>query len=304
MTKALVIGYGSIGSRHARILKELGCSVSVLSNREIEFKPSYKNLKDALAAALPDYIVVANQTSEHYATLMDLKAAGFHGTVLVEKPLFLNEESFEAEDFEGIFVGYNLRFHPLIRRLKEVLDGEKMISVQAYVGKYLPEWRARSDYRAAYSARKNSGGGVLRDLSHELDYLNWMLGGWESVTAIGGHFSHLEIDSDDVFCLMLAMRRCPMVTVQMNYLDRVSRREVLVNTDARTIKMDLISGTLEIDEKKETHDVDRDFTYREEHMAVLHKNFDRLASLEEGLEIMRLINAAEHSVEERMWVRK
>ena len=36
MTKALVIGYGSIGSRHARLLDELGCEVGVVSQRVLK----------------------------------------------------------------------------------------------------------------------------------------------------------------------------------------------------------------------------------------------------------------------------
>ena len=36
MTKALVIGYGSIGSRHARLLDELGCEVGVVSHRALK----------------------------------------------------------------------------------------------------------------------------------------------------------------------------------------------------------------------------------------------------------------------------
>jgi len=42
--KVLVIGYGSIGQRHARVLTELGCHVAVMSRRPIEFQPCYSEL--------------------------------------------------------------------------------------------------------------------------------------------------------------------------------------------------------------------------------------------------------------------
>lgn len=301
---ALVIGYGSIGSRHARILKELGCPTAVVSNRSIDFSPSFKTLSEALRSAKPSYVVIANKTSEHYPTLRDLKKDGFSGVVMVEKPLFLHQEHFEEKGFEKVVIGYNLRFHPLIQRLKTALREEKVISVQAYVGKYLPEWHSGQDYRRSYSAVKNSGGGVLRDLSHELDYLNWIFEGWSGVAAVGGRYSHLEIDSDDAFSLMMTMERCPMVTLQMNYLDRVSRREILVNTNLHTFKVDLVKGQLEKDNAQENIVVDRDYTYREEHLAVLSKKYGALCSFNEGMNVMHLIETAERAACEKRWIFK
>ena len=85
--KTLVVGYGSIGSRHARLLTSLGCEVAVVSSRDIDHPVRYRTLADALSWK-PDYVVIANRTSQHYQTLKELAASGFTGTVLVEKPLF------------------------------------------------------------------------------------------------------------------------------------------------------------------------------------------------------------------------
>ena len=86
--RVLVIGYGSIGSRHTRVLINLGCKVSVLSKRVVEFEPCYDNLKIALKEEQPDYVVITNKTVEHYSTLLELSRLGYKGIVLVEKPLF------------------------------------------------------------------------------------------------------------------------------------------------------------------------------------------------------------------------
>lgn len=257
-----------------------------------------------MCAEKPEYAVIANETVEHFETLLKLKDAGFKGTVLVEKPVFYSRAVFPQAAFKNVFIAYNLRFHPLLKRLKSLLEGEKVISVQAYVGRYLPQWRPEADYRGGYSAKKDAGGGVLRDLSHEIDYLLWMLGSWELVAAIGGHFSDLEIDSDDVFGLMFTTRRCPLVTLQMNYLDRVGRREVLVNTDRHTFLADLINGKLWMNENVQEFTVERDFTYKAEHEAVLEKNFGALCSFEEGMEVLSLVEAAEQASLEKKWVNR
>ena len=300
---ALVVGYGSIGSRHARILKELGCRTAVLSKRDINFQPHYRNLEEAIEKESPEYVVVANATNEHYETLTELKKTKFKGFALVEKPLFSKEEQFSPADFQQLFVAYNLRFHPLLKRLRDILRNEKVISAQCYVGQYLPEWRPSADYRQGYSASKQQGGGSLRDLSHELDYLLWMLGPWTDIAAVGGHYSHLEIKTDDVFCILMSTARCSAVTIQLNYLDRCTNREILVNTDRHTFKADLFRGLFQIDkEAPEQLQLERDLMYRLEHKAILDSSFEGLCTFDEGMQVLKMIAAIETSALKKKWI--
>lgn len=298
----LIVGYGSIGAQHARLAASLGCNVAVLSRRSIAFPKIYGDLTQALQAHAPDYVVIANATNEHYGTLCQLAQAGYTGTVLVEKPIFGQLEAIPALPFRAVFVAYNLRFHPINQRIKSLLQGERILSVQAYVGQYLPDWRPSVDYRQSYSASARRGGGALRDLSHELDYLTWMLGGWNTVTALGGQFSPLEIDSDDVYALLLATPKCPVVSIQLNYLDRLSRRFFLINTARSTIEADLISGTLTINDQVESYPIDREQTYLAMHRAIHDGRTDSLCWLEDGLDVLRLIDAAEDAAAHCTWM--
>jgi predicted dehydrogenase len=302
LQRALIVGYGSIGARHARLLVELGCHTSVVSRRTVDFPVVYHSLQEAISVEMPDYIVIANETNQHHDTLLALAQYGYTGMVLVEKPLFSNMVELVSLPFSNVFVAYNLRFHPIIQRLKTLLEGEAILSVQAYVGQYLPDWRPSTDYRKSYSASAIQGGGALRDLSHELDYLSWILGGWQRVSAIGGHLSPLEISSDDIFALMLVTRACPVVMLQLNYLDRLARRTVLINTSKHTIEADLIKGTITIDRESESIPVGRDDTYRGMHEAILSGSIDTLCSLDEGIETLRLIEAAENATKRGEWV--
>ena len=293
--KAIVIGYGSIGSRHVSVLTKLGCRVGVVSQRDIDFFLNYSSLKKALVEEQPEYVIIANKTSEHFETLKALIELEFKGSILIEKPLFQFPQLLSNVPHNNIFIAYNLRFHPLIQKLHNFLKSEKIISILAYVGQYLPEWRPEQDYRLHYSAIKGEGGGVLRDLSHELDYLNWICGGWQTITAIGGHYSHLEINSDDSFSIMMTTERCPSVIVQMNYLDRISQREIIVNTDRHTIKVDFIDGTFQVDAEVEQVKVERNDTYLLQHQSILDHQFDKLCTFTEGMDIMKMIQAIEDS---------
>ncbi|MBT8574527.1 Gfo/Idh/MocA family oxidoreductase [Polynucleobacter paneuropaeus] len=300
--RALVIGYGSIGARHARILAELGCNTAVLSSRSINFPLFFSSLDRAIDVHQPDYVVVASQTSSHYSDITRLIDVGFTGSVLVEKPLFKTHQELPKNNFKTFNVAYNLRFHPVIQKVRSILEGQKIISVNAYVGQYLPDWRPGTDYSKGYSAFSSMGGGVLRDLSHELDFISWLAGDWSRLTASGGHFSDLNIDSDDAYGLLWSAEKCPLICVQLSYLDRNPTRKFIVNTDKITIESDLNLGTIKTGDLNLSLPSDRDYTYRKMHEAVINGQYHLLCTSVEAYEIMALIKAAEISNQQKIWV--
>lgn len=303
--KALVIGYGSIGARHAKILSQsLGCDTAVLSGRDVDFPLVYHCLDDALDQHAPDYVVIANQTNLHHETLSRLVLARFAGRVLIEKPIFETNRPIPPGVFQHVAVAYNLRFHPLIRKLRELVAGQNIISVNAYVGQYLPSWRPANDYRRSYSASRTKGGGALLDLSHELDYLTWLFGEWKLMAALGGHFSSLEIESEDLFVILAQTSSCDAMTVQMSYLDRRAARRIIVNTADHTVEINLIGGTISVDGEVEMIRVERDFSYVKMHQTYLYGKPGELCSVEEGLRILDMIERAELANRTKTWVTK
>ncbi len=299
---ALVIGMGSIGKRHVRLLGELGLRVAVVSAQSDAAERCYRSLGQALERETPGYVVIANETAKHHPTLSDLADTDFAGSVLVEKPLFDRPLPLPANRFAGFFVGYNLRFHPLLRELKRMLAEEPAISAQIYVGQYLPTWRPGRDYRATSSATRAAGGGVLRDLSHELDYMTWLFGRCRHVAALGGRFGALDIDSDDTQALLLSFERCPVATAQLNYLDRDGAREIVINTASQTIRADLRRGSLRIGESERQFSTERDATYLAQHRSALGNSRDILCTAEQGAAVTALIAAIEESTASRVWV--
>ena len=300
----LIVGYGSIGVRHANILKEMGHSVHIVTKRDIKGFSCYRSIKEALQNKSFDYVIISNETYKHYKSFLELNELGYSGKLLIEKPVFLEPCSLPQSCYKNVFVAYNLRFHPIIQKLHEFLNGKEIYSIQGYVGQYLPDWRPGTDYTNCYSASKAQGGGVLRDLSHELDYINWIAGGWKRVAAIGGKFSDLQIDSDDVFGLLLEMEKCPVVSVQMNYLDRKVRREIIINMKDHSIKADLIHNILEIDGEVSEFKVERNLTYTMQHNAILNGDYSTACTLKQGMDVLNLIHAAESATEKRMWISK
>ena len=302
MTAAIVVGYGSSGRRHARVLNELGCDTGVVSRRAVDFAPRFATISAALSARAVDYVVVANETSAHGAAVEELLARGYAGKLLIEKPLGEMSAAALAAPFELAAVGYNLRFHPVMAALADVVADQRLLAMQAYCGQWLPDWRPQTDYRESYSADPARGGGVLRDLSHELDYVLWLGGSWRRVAGIGGRIGPLEIRSDDCWSLVLELDRCPSVSVQINYLDRPGRRELIVNTVEHTYSADLIRGTLESDGRTQKFEIDADDTYRAQHRAVLAGDAARLCSIGQGNRVMQLIAASERAASQGRWI--
>lgn len=300
MKRVLIVGYGSIGKRHADIISSLGHSVSLVTQQKNSNYVFYSSVANALMQSQFDYIIISNSTHLHAETLQDIVNSNFCGTLLIEKPIFSTPAVFDNIHHLKIFVGYNLRFHPILQRLKEILIDEKIISFSAYVGQYLPTWRPHSDYHDCYSAKKNQGGGVLRDLSHELDYATWLCGDCLEVTALGGKWSELEIDSDDTYSMLMRCEHAPVVMIYMDYLSRIKTRKIIVQTQKHTIFADLVQHFLSIDDCEEKfHPVN---TYVLQHQAILLNDYQQLCSYFQGVKIVKLIDAIEYANAKRQWV--
>jgi predicted dehydrogenase len=300
---ALVIGLGSIGRRHVRLLRELGLDVGTVSRRKTGEEHCHASIAAGLRATSARYVVIASETTVHREALIALADAGYSGTVMVEKPLFAAPAPLPAHRFGGLYVGYNLRFHPVLQAIQRLLAEEPAISAQIYVGQYLPDWRPGRDYRQTASATRASGGGVLRDLSHELDYMSWLFGPCRRVAALGGHMGPLDIDADDVQALLLSFERCAVATAQLNYLDRQSAREIVINTATRTIRADLLRGTLRVNNEETRFSLERDQTYLAQHRSALGNDRAALCGAADGLAVTALIAAAERAAARSAWVK-
>ena len=296
-----VVGAGSIGSRHQRILKQLGHQVSVVSANSPD--ADFRSMSDALERESFDYVVIASQTSQHVIDLSALIKNRFNGRVLIEKPLFEKLHTLEENGFSFAAVGYNLRFHPAIVWLKDTLPKlGKLTSANFYVGQFLPTWRPDSDYRKSSSARDISGGGVLRDLSHELDLVQYLFGDWQQLTAVGGKFSDLEIATDDTFSILMTSTKCNAISVQLNYIDRIKQRYITINGNNGTVSIDLISNTAKFSDLDVKFSVNADDTYVAQHLAVISNDSQNTCSLSEALKVVETIQAIEKSAENLKWI--
>ena len=266
-----MVGLGSIGQRHVRNLRVLlGAGADIIAwrvrrcsrvvtptlqsdgtlNVENTYNiRSFDSLQSALAEQ-PRVAFICNPTSLHVPVALECLRAGCD--LFLEKPVSNNLDGLSElitetqERHRVVMVGYQFRFHPsflaLQRALHESCIGH-LLSVRAHVGEYLPGWHPYEDYRQMYASRSELGGGVLVTQIHEFDYLYALFGRPNRVFAIGGHWSDLEIDVEDVASTLMefqfAGRPLP-IHLQQDYLQNPPSRGCEIVGDRGKIVMDLV----------------------------------------------------------------
>jgi predicted dehydrogenase len=241
--KFLVVGAGSIGSRHLRNLIALGarnvevCEPAAVSRRKLSewFRgPVHTRLSSALKSK-PDAVLITTPTHLHTPAAIECAKAGCH--LFIEKPL--SHEMKDLEKLAGLvnrkglvcLVGCNMRFHPGLMLLKQCLEKGKIGTVwgvRMQFGHYLPNWRPGRDYRKTYSARGEQGGGVILDCIHELDYARWFFGHVSQAVAYAPKGSILGIDVEENVNIMLSTRHNAWIEIHLDYLQKAYKRRCSV----------------------------------------------------------------------------
>lgn len=276
----LIIGYGSIGKRHAQVLQEYFSNAHITLISTQNLPNAYPNLH-----ALPnldnfDYYIIASPTAKHLEHLQTLDSKLLGKRIFVEKPLFDSAHHFIASGKNDIFVGFCLRFHPLLARVRELIQTSHPYFVEISCGSYLPLWRDGVDYRNIYSAHKSQGGGVLLDLSHELDYASWLFGNFrpESIVGFNGRISELEISSDDTLCLVAQSTQNTLLHLNLNYFSKIPKRLMRVHSADFSLEADLIRNTLTITTNSNEKTQESVSFERNELFAIMHQSLLRSES--------------------------
>ena len=250
--ETLIIGAGSIGLKHGEVLRELKHDVTFLTKRK---DLDFRCLTDLGDLNNFEYIIIANETSKHVSTLDRISTSTHSTKILVENPLhFLKVDINNLNKFnstQNIFVGYQLRFRSAVTKLVEEIEKEKVIYIDLNCASYLPDWNPERDYRETYSAKNQLGGGVLRDVSHEIDLLHYLLKSYElSIDFSAKHkISNLEIENEDYFFCTGRVSDV-LFKINLDYISRTSKRTITLYTEDNSYDLDFISNTLRIGGRK------------------------------------------------------
>lgn len=243
----LIVGCGSIGKRHARVLTRLGitdlraCDPIPAQRETMRAQTPSVRLYDSFDAALndtPDAVWICTPPELHVPMAMQAIRAGAH--VFCEKPLSDTLDGIEdlvaladAHD-KRVMVGLCFRYHEGLRRAKKYLDEGRigrLVSVRALMGEHLPD--VRPDYRTLFSAQR---GGAF-DLMHDIDLAIWFAGqAVRTVYAISGTYSDIGIRAPDVVEILMDFEDRCVASVHLDFFQRPRRRQIeLLGTEGTLV---------------------------------------------------------------------
>lgn len=325
MYKVLIVGLGSIGQRHLRLIRESlpSAEIMIFRHQQTDSIPAQANFVtcsiDEVRAFSPEVAVIANPAPFHLEIAMVLATLGCH--LLIEKPLSDKPDGvLELVDrcraSEVICqVGYNMRYLPSLLRFRDAVNAGligRPLAVRCEVGQYLPSWRPEADYRKGVSANRRLGGGVLLELSHEVDYLRWVFGEVDWVSSWVGNVGDLAVDVEDTASLIFSCRfsassKPIIVNLNMDFIRHDKTRLCTVIGECGSLRWDGVGGIVEVydSEGKGWSELasipdERDESYRAQwtdFLACIACGSKPLVDAVEALRVLEIIDAARFSAE-------
>ena len=146
----------------------------------LNITPNLYNSVDEMAAVEKlDAVIITTRDSEHYICAKKALLAGWN--VLIDKPLATKADdgkeliALAKETNRTLMIGFNLRHHPVLMRLKELIDNGTLGKI------FIAENREFYDGGRTYFSRWNrffesTGGLWIHKASHDFDIFNWLLG--------------------------------------------------------------------------------------------------------------------------------
>jgi predicted dehydrogenase len=256
--RIVIVGVGSIGKRHARLLAERtdldvilvepDAKALALARQEVGPCSSCATLQEALAAK-PELVLIATPHRLHAEQTIQALEAG--AQVLCEKPMTESAAAARtmcaAAQRTGnlLVIGFTLHFHPALLALREVVKSGvlgTLLHAHARVGTYLTLQRSASRYQATQD------GALVFDYAHQPDALYWILGKAPCrVHAAGFQGGNLELSSNpNIFTYTCGYDEPLLFTVHLNYVQMPQRHEyelvgdegwAYLNIDDKAIKI-------------------------------------------------------------------
>lgn len=267
--RILIQGIGSIGQRHFKNAISLGIDVAILRSGQQQrpfvesffsemsdkgiFPKVFYNLETAIRDFNPDGLIVATPNNLHEEHAKSALQAGAH--VLLEKPAALTPQGadvlLQLAEEKGVscLIGYNLRFHPLLLKVKKMVatgDLGSVLAAHCEVGESIEDWHPWEDYKETYAPYVKTGGGSLLCFSHDIDYLLWILGKPSAVFAAGGKKTTLSGDAEDMVQALFTFPEGLTALLHVDYWQRPKVRTLKLIGTKKTILWDQYDGTLKI----------------------------------------------------------
>ena len=141
---------------------------------------------------------------------------------------------------------------------------------------------------------------MLLDLSHEIDYMQYILGDLSVSYSINKKVSDLEIDTDDYLLISGELNKGGLFNIEASYFSKNERRKIFIEIPNISIELDIMNSQMKIFTDHEVEIIqekkyDLEDTYVDQHKAILSGDFSNNCTLSEGLKTMEIITGIQNA---------
>jgi predicted dehydrogenase len=260
----LLIGSGNIAIRHASNIKLISKKNKIFfltQNNSRSFKDlcrrnnfyCFKDIK-YLKKMFFFSIFICTSSRDHLKYFN--KFYHFTNNFFIEKPIS-NKLSKAIKIYNSnkkiIQIGYNLIFDAKLKYLKNYICSNKkkngkLYRIECGVGHCLTQWRLHRDYKKTVSANKDLGGGVLLELSHEINYLIWLFGRIAKISAGIHKISKLKVNVEDYATKNLIFKNNLIGTLNIDFIRKDKTRYLNLIFEKSTISLDFVANYIKIND--------------------------------------------------------
>jgi len=263
--KILIIGSGEIAKRHAKILINEGILKKNIyfykKKRKVKFKLFCKKKKIKKISKIEEIIkekfliiFICFPSTKHWYHFNIFKNSSEN--FFIEKPISHNLEDankiIKYSKKKLIHIGYNLIFDEIFIYMKELIKRKqfgKILRIDCTTGQNLKFWRKNVKYFKTVSAKKKLGGGVLLELSHELNYLIWFFGKIKSIKADYFKLSNLKIDVEDYAFKQIQFKNKLIANINIDFFRIDKTRKIDFIFENGTVNLDYFNREILIYKK-------------------------------------------------------
>ncbi len=307
-----IVGLGSIGARHLRLLRSLRPDIEITLVRSgLGLKNDYQDLANNVTSTIEEAIklgveaaIISSPSNLHLEQAAEFLKSNI--PLLIEKPLSKsingidNFISLVEESKVPVLIGYVLRYRPDAMKFKSLISDSsigKISSVFIESSSYLPNWRPGTDYLKSVSSSRELGGGVLLELSHELDYMNWLFGECRCVNSILRNTGLIGVDVEDQVIMSFITRENVLISTLLDFSNKISQRKCIVVTDKGEISWNLIDKSIFSNIEQVESKIEFEFQYDDPYIAQLLHFFrcieesePEFVGISDGIRVMNLVN--------------
>jgi len=269
----LIVGLGSIGQRHLRILKKIyrnKVTIYTLTNSKtsrvikdnfesfkVKSLAKYYGIKKIKITEINKFKIssafICNPPNYHLKTAIKLAQQNCH--LFIEKPLStekglssINKLIRIAKNKKLVIrVGYQLRYHPGVEIIKNIIktrDYGNILNGYFHFGEFTGALKKYENFSDSIYVKKNKGGGALLAFSHHLDLASYFFGKLKEKFSLLDNSRNFDIDVEDNCKIILTDKKNNCFMVNLNFLDHPQENFIILNFQFGSIKWNYIDNSL------------------------------------------------------------